>query len=299
MRLSLQKRCLVFCVIIAAFCGIIHSEQKDTPVYGRKNPSNYRLLEGVHKGSGALLFQSLIDYTSGIFESNFLWAHRCRIPPKSGIGLNLKRFMEGIYWAINIPAEFTINGHTALLPAGSSALCDMGSYQGIFNPSETDTLEFLHIAVSRRKFPGSDLGVVDLKDNLADTQLESPPSFPWTRLDRTLLKPVNTFHGGIGAIYMRRLWCEEYFRTNWYAVDHVVIPPGSSIGSHRLVNAEALYYILSGAGRFTVNGHSWDIVPDDAVPATLGDMHGVNNDTDKDLELFIMYISMKKGEIPD
>lgn len=250
-------------------------------------------------GSGTLLFQSLIDCNSGIFESNFLWAHRCRISPKSGIGLNMKRFMEGIYWAFNIPAEFTINGYTSLLPAGSSALCDMGSYQGIFNPSETDTLEFLHIAVSYKKFPGSDLGVVDLQDDLAETRLESPPLFHWTRLDRTLLKPAYTVHGGSGTVYMRRLWDNEYFRTNWYAVDHVVLIPGSSIGLHRLTNAEALYYIISGGGQFTVNGHTWEIMPDDAVPATMGDEHGVYNNTGKDLELFIMYISMKKGEPPE
>ena len=117
-------------------------------------------------------------------------------------------------------------------------------------------------------------------------------------LDRALLKPVNAFHGGSGTIYMRRLWDTGYFRSNWHAVDHMVIPPGSSIGCHRLVNAEALYYILSGGGRFTVNGHTWDIMPDDAVPATLRDMHGVYNNTGKDLELFIMYVSLKKGEIP-
>lgn len=296
-------RKMITLALLVLFCGgsigTGYAEQTGTPVYGRTELSKYITLDGVHNGAGITFFQSLIDYSSGIFESNFLWVHRCKIPPKSGIGLNLKRFMEGIYWGFNIPAEFTINDGTALLPAGASALCDMGSYQGIFNPSDSDTLEFLHTAVSHEKMPGGNLGVVDLKDNLANRTVLSPAPYAWTQLDRTLLRPVTALHGGRGTIEMRRMWAEESFESPWLAVDHVVLPPGTSIGCHRYRNGEAVYYILEGGGLFTVNEHTWRIRPGDAVPATRGDRHGVNNDTGADLELFFMTVALKKGEAPD
>lgn len=277
----------------------LFSEQKGKPIFGRLDITKY-VRTASHHGAGFQLIQAPLGNRNEIFETPFLWVHRCKIFPRSGIGLNMKRFMEGIYWALNIPAEFTVNGHTALLPAGANVLCRAGNYHGIFNPSYTDTLEFLHSAVEMKKFTNFEsLGVFDLMDSLTTQKLESPAPFPWAILDQTLLRPAEKFHGGKGTILMRRLWDPDSFLTNWHSVDHVIIPSGSSIGLHKYINVEAVYYILKGSGKVTVNGYTWEIMPDDAIPCTIRDSIGIYNNSDKNLELFIMTLSMKKGEEPN
>ncbi len=283
---------VVLCILILD-SPIVYAEQSGEPVYGRKDPAGYRIIKNVHKGAGSLYFQSLIDYDSGIFESNFLWAHRCRIPPKSGIGLNVKRFMEGIYWGFNIPAEFTINGHTALLPAGSSVLCPMGSSHGIYNNSD-ETLEWFNIAVSKEKGKGD---ATDYGEDLTSQRLESPAPFRWARFDRSLCKWVGPAHYGKGKILNTRPWLKGNFKTNWLRIGHCILPPGTSIGYHQHNVGEEVYYVMSGRGRMTVNDHTWDVGPGDAIPCTLHDSHGIYNNSDEDLDIFVLIVMMDKGAV--
>ena len=52
---------------------------------------------------------------------------------------------------------------------------------------------------------------------------------------------------------------------------------------------------MSGTGRITVNDHTWDVRPGDAVPCTLHDSHGIyNNNPDEDLDIFVLIVSMEK-----
>ncbi len=286
----------LFSILVIPIIGL-KAEQKGKPVIGRTDPTKYVVLHS-HEGAGSIHFQELLGYSMGIFQSNFLWVHRCRIPPHSGIGLHLQRYMEDMFWVFNTPAEYTVNGHTSLLPAGSSVLCPMGSYHGIYNSSDSDTLEFINIAVSLNKYEANnsdaDLGIIDLQDNLQNQRLESPASFAWANLDRSLLKSVRGLHGGNGIIFFRRLWDRESFQTPWASIDHLVLPPGTSVGYHQHTDTEEVYYIISGHGQMTVNDHSFEVRPDDAIPCTLGDSHGIYNSTNEDLEFFIMTIAMEK-----
>ena len=54
---------------------------------------------------------------------------------------------------------------------------------------------------------------------------------------------------------------------------------------------------MSGNGRMTVNNVTWDVGPGDATPCTLHDSHGIYNNTQKDLEIFVLAVSKKKGVI--
>ena len=289
-------------ITAAMFPGMLNARQNGEPVHGRTEQSDYSEI-ATHDGAGTIFLQELLGYGMGIFESNFLWVHRCKIPPGSGIGLHLQRYMEDMFWTFNAPAEYTVNGKTALLPSGSSVLCPMGSYHGIFNPSGSDTLEFINIAVSLNKhgndIPGADLGIIDFGDDLENQKVENPAPFAWSNLDRSLLSPVERFRGGNGTVLHRRLWDTGSFKTPWESIDHFVLPPGTSLGKSTADNAETVYYIVSGNGEITLNGKTLDVRPHDTVPATLGDSHGILNSTDSDsqsgsdLEFFIMTIGIK------
>ncbi|MBT4483732.1 MAG: cupin domain-containing protein [Candidatus Latescibacteria bacterium] len=268
-----------------------YAEQKDTPVFGHTDPSEYFEAKGAHKGAGSLYLMELLG--SGTFKSNVLFLHRGVLPPKCGIGEHIHRRMEEVYFVFNAPAEFTVNGRTALLPAGTTVACPMGSSHGIYNNSDV-TLEWMNIAVSKVKGEGD---AIDYGDSLSTKKIESPAPFSWAQLDRSLLKPSTGSHQGKGTIYFRRLWQRDSFKTNLARIGHGILPPGTSIGLHKHNAVEEIYHVLSGKGRITVNDHTWDVAAGDAVPCPLYDSHGIYNNSNKDLEIIIIAIEMKKGII--
>ena len=276
-------------VILFAFSAtVLQAEQKGKPVCGHSDPSKYREYINIHGGAGSMKLTALLS--SDLFETNLIYFHRGTLPPKSGIGEHLHRTMEEMYFIFNAPAEFTVNGHTALLPAGSTAICPLGSSHGIYNNSE-ETLEWLNIGVTM----AGKAEAIDYGDSLTAQRIESPAPFAWAKFDRTLLKPLKGAHDGKGTLLFRRLWGDESFKTNWAWIDHVVIPPGTSIGYHQHNAIEEVYYVMSGNGRMTVHDHTWVVGPGDATPCTLHDSHGIYNHTNKDLEIFVLAVAMEKG----
>jgi mannose-6-phosphate isomerase-like protein (cupin superfamily) len=288
----MTRRFILFAAALIALGGIASARQEGDPVVGRTDPAKYRYFPS-HMGAGSHYFQGLLVKEQGIYESNFLWVHRARIPPRSGIGLHTQRGMEDMFWVFNAPAEHTVNEATALLPAGMSVLCPLGSHHGIFNPSHTDTLEFINIAVSLTR--DGDLGIVDLGDSLTTRQVTSPAPFRWNRLDTTLLADIPAPHGGSGTVGYRRLWDPENFGTPWHAVDHYRLRPGATIGTHTAEEYEEIWYVVSGSGEITVNGHRIAVEPHTAVPATLDDDISIAAG-DEMMEVFVMRVG---GQRPD
>ncbi|MFC1607968.1 cupin domain-containing protein [Candidatus Latescibacterota bacterium] len=267
----------------------VSAEQKGKPVYGHTDPSQYKESKNAHDGAGSIHYMELLG--SDLFETDFLFIHRGVLPPKSGIGEHQHNEMEEMYFVFNAPAEFTVNGETALLPAGSCVLCPLGSSHGIYNNSD-ETLEWLNIAVSKEK---GKYDVVNLDKDLTKQTLESPAPFEWGHFDRSLLKPVGPAHDGKGKILNRRPWIDGNFGTNWVRIGHCILPPGTSIGYHQHNTTEEVYYVMSGKGRMTVNDHTWEVGKGDAVPCTLKDSHGLYNHTDEDLDIFVLIVAMEQG----
>ncbi len=297
-RNQLARLAVAAAAMIVLSAAAVTSGQLDPPRFGRLDPAKYRITPS-HNGAGVQFFEELIGNAAfgkdmKIFETPVLFFHRCRIPPRSGIGEHLHRNMEEMYWGFNIPSEYTVDGRTALLPAGTSVVCQHNHSHGIFNTSLTDTLEFLNIAV--QVWQGNPRGA-DYNDSLTTKTVESPAPFRWTALDRSLLTPEKNWRGGAGTVRVRRFYGPDMFTTPWEAMDHVVIPPKASIGYHRPVDVEEIFYILSGTGRFTLNSRSFDIRPDDAVPVTIGDAGGLFNTGTTNLELFIMTVAKVKGTV--
>lgn len=286
-----MKPANIFIIIICLlflYPSNLDAQQTGTPVFGRTENLVYKESKNCHKGAGTIYLGVLLS--SETFKTNIYRIHRGKIPPKSGIGEHIHRNMEDMFFVFNAPAEFTVNGRTALLPAGSCVLCPMGSSHGIYNNSDV-TLDFMNVSVTKEKDkPGS----VDYNEDLSNQKIDSPAPFLWANFDRSLLKPVGPAHLGKGKILNRRPWMDGNFKTNWVRVGHCLLPPKTSIGYHQHNGMEEVYYIMSGKGRMTVNDHTWDVKAGDAIPCTLHDSHGIYNNTGEDLELFVIMVSMER-----
>jgi mannose-6-phosphate isomerase-like protein (cupin superfamily) len=264
-------------------------EIKDRPVMGRTDPSQFHDAPKAHGGAGVFKYMVLIPEDA--MKTNFLFVHRGVMPPKTGIGEHIHRTMEEMYIIYDGIAQFTINGRSAMLPAGSMVLCQAGSSHGIYNPGDK-TLQWMNVGVGMEK---GKYDSVEYQDDLTKVKIESPVPFPWANLDRSLLYPVTGAHGGKGTLLFRRLWASDSFKTNWFFVDHCLLPPGTSIGYHQHGDIEEIYYIVKGKGLSTVNGVTFAVQAGDAIPCRLMDSHGIYNNSNEQLEILVNCVAAEKG----
>ncbi len=261
----------------------------DVPPIGHTDPSKYEVGAKPHGGAGELRYFTLLD--GNVMANNYLFFHRGLLMPKSSIGEHVHRTMEEMYFIFDGVAEYTVNGKTVLLPAGSMVLCPLGSSHAIYNPGDRP-LEWMNVAASVEK---GKYDAVNYGDDRANVRLDSPAPFKWGNLDRSLLRPAKNAHHGKGAILFRRIWDNEDFATNWYFVDHCILTPDTSIGYHQHNTIEEVYYVVRGAGRYTVNGKTFDVRAGDTLPCRLHDAHGLYNNTKEDLEIVVVSVAMQKG----
>ena len=142
---------------------------------------------------------------------------------------------------------------------------------------------------------GLDADGYDFGETRVDAPLESVDRLPIGRFDRTLLE-FNRLHGGKGQAGRREIWGSHDFQTNFLFLIHCFLPPHTSIGYHRHKTLEECYIVMNGAGRITTGDETEEVHADDAVFHPLGDPHGIYNHTQTDLELFVVGVSMEKGQ---
>ncbi len=293
-----MKRFTIIVMVLALAAGAVFAlaqenrefpQNTDVPPIGHNDPSQYNIGKNAHDGAGELHYFTLLD--GAVMSNNYLFFHRGWLMPKSSIGEHAHRTMEEMYVIFDGVAEFTVNGKTTLLPAGSMVLCPIGSSHAIYNPHDTK-LEWMNIGVSMVK---GKYDAINFGDDRANVKLDSPAPFKWGNFDRSLLKPAPNAHHGKGTILFRRIWDNEDFGTNWYFVDHCILPPETSIGYHQHNTIEEVYYVIRGKGRYTVNGKTFDVKTSDALPCRLHDSHGLYNNSDEDLEIMVVSVAMEKG----
>ncbi len=291
--------------LILMFTAPAPAEQTGTPYCGRTDPSKY---EAVDYGGGKIYEMLLLD--GAMMETDIAYIKRGILPAYTGIGDHRHDNVEEMYVVFNAPAEFTVDGHTSLLPAGSAVLCPLGSTHALYNNSD-ETIEFLTMAVAKEKgvldkdivygpvpgFGAGDSDEITMKHSgRKNIDLETPAKFRWAQFDRSLTKLVGPAHMGSKLILNRRPWLDGNFETNWVRVGHCILPPGSSIGYHQHTAIEEVYYVMSGEGRSTVNDHTWDTRAGDALPCSLNDSHGLYNNSNEDLDIFVLMVTMEKGK---
>ncbi len=255
------------------------------------DPSTYHKSPHVHGGAGEPRYAGLFDASS--LNTNLIFLHRGVISPKSGIGHHYHNQMEEMFVILDNAAQFTIDGRTAVLAGPAGAPCRMGRSHGIYNHTDKPT-EWMNIAVGsvKGKYDNFDLG-----DDRSEATVDKKPVFITLRLDRSLLKPAAAMNGGAGTVQYRRALPPEVFLTNWAYVDHLVAPPGTSVGRHVHAGVEEFYYVMQGSGIARVNNETAPIVKGDAVPVLLGEIHSFENNGSSDLEFLIVGIAREKGKL--
>jgi mannose-6-phosphate isomerase-like protein (cupin superfamily) len=255
----------------------------------RTDPAKYRPSKSVHGGAGQLDYMALFDAHS--LDTNLFFLHRGVIEPKSGIGHHFHNQCEEMFVIFDGEAEFTIDGRTSALKGTVGAPCRRGHSHAIYNPSD-HPVEFMNINVTATKGLYDAFNLNDARTNVAKDPI---PVFMTMRLDAELLRPFEAYHGGEGTARYRRALDPSVFETNWSYMDHLLLPPGASEGSHRHPGIEEVYFVLKGDGEALVNGETAGIHKGDAVPVLLNEAHSFKNNSPRDLEFMIIGIATRKG----
>ena len=255
---------------------------------GHTNPSKYHRSRP-HESAGDMACEVLLP--GAALTTNLDFMHRCQIMPGGGVGHHFHNQCEEMFIVFNGEAEFTIDGRTSVLKGTVGAPTRMGHSHAIYNPSDKP-VEFMNINVTavKDKYDAFNLG--DARVNAAKDTIAV---FMTMRLDRALLRPIQSYRGGEGNVQYRRALGPEVFLTNWSYVDHLLLPPGSSEGRHRHRGLEEIYYVLNGEGETQVGDETAQIHNGDAVPIRLGEVHAFRNKGSQDLELMIVGIATQKG----
>ena len=93
-------------------------------------------------------------------------------------------------------------------------------------------------------------------------------------------------HGGAGTTT-----AYPFFRdapTLGFELRKRVLHKGAGIGLHQH-DKDEVYYVVSGNGRYIVDGNIRDVGPGDAMLTRPGSTHAIRQDGEEDLVLLIMY----------
>lgn len=238
----------------------------------------------VHNGPGAMDYRVMLGVDA--LDTNLIFFHRGVIAPKSGIGQHFHNRCEEMFVILDGEAQFTIDGRTSLLQGPAGAPDRLGHAHAIYNPTDKP-LQWININVGLTKT----YDAFNLDDPRVGVPLDPIPQFITMHLDRSLLKPVESMDGGSGTVQYRRALGPSVFFTTWSYVDHLLIPPGSSVGPDTQPAMSEVYYVMAGDGTATIDSETAPIHSGDVIPVKLNQRKSFANSGSGPLEFMIVGIA--------
>jgi mannose-6-phosphate isomerase-like protein (cupin superfamily) len=232
---------------------------------------------------------------SNALNANLEFVDRGVFHPKGGIGHHFHNRCEEMFIIFDGEAQFTIDGRTSLLKGPAGAPCRMGHSHAIYNASDRP-VQMMNINVSAVK---GTYDAFNLGDGRVGVHLDPMPVFMTMSLSRGLLRPVDSMNGGKGTVQYRRALDPTGFETPWAYVDHVLLPPRTSVGPHMHTRVSEVFYVMNGEGEAKLAGlRNGERIPEetasihtgDAVPVELTEIHSFENTGSQTLELMVVGI---------
>ncbi|MGV9865469.1 cupin domain-containing protein [Rhodococcus koreensis] len=99
---------------------------------------------------------------------------------------------------------------------------------------------------------------------------------------------MHGLHGGRGVNRWKRFVTGLMLHADWDSFEHNRLAPGAAIGEHVHTRTEEIYFIVSGAGRMTLDGETREVGPGDLAMTPLNGRHSIENIGDTDLEFIVV-----------